>query len=406
MADVAEVYLHVGLPKTGTTSIQQALTAHADGLAAIGVLLPGGRHLAHRLAAYDLMGQRIPGEGLQVAGAFDRLVAEVRAFGGDKVLVSEEGLARARPRHVRRLLTALEGHRVFVVVTIRDLPGLLASAWQQSVMTGGVVPWPEFVSSVRNPAQGAASVSASFWLKHDVGRVLDVWGSAVPAQRILLVTVPPPGSPPDVLLDRFGQAVGVPAATWSRGVRPRNVGLGLVETEVVRRLNGHLGGALPTMQYRRMVEDGLRSHWHAASSRPPVLPPGDLAWALERSRRVAAELAARGHPVFGDLAELVPVPERGEPTAPRNPTDHDLLVATEAALAALATSYGALVARHRRLLRSGVAPRPRVATLRSVLESWVFVLKRAALRLADRSDLVGRAARRYARPSRPLDPPP
>jgi hypothetical protein len=402
---VAEVYLHVGLPKTGTTTIQQALTAHADSLAAAGVLFPGGRHLVQRQAVYDLLGQRIPGEGLQVAGSFDRFVAEVRAFGGDKVLVSEEGLARARPRHVRRLLTALDRHRVFVVVTIRDLPGLLASAWQQSVMTGGVTPWPEFVSWVRNPAHGSANVSASFWLKHDVGRVLDVWGPAVPAKRILLVTVPPPGSPPGVLLDRFGQAVGVPAATWSRGVRPRNVGLGLVETEVVRRLNGHLGGALPTMQYRRMVEDGLRTHWVAASSRPPVLPPGDLAWALERSRQVAAELAARGHPVFGDLAELVPTLEQGELSAPDKPTDLDLLAATEAALAALATSYGSLVARHRRLVRSGVTPGPRgVATPRSVLENWVFVLKRAALGLADRSDLVARVARRYARPSRFGDP--
>jgi hypothetical protein len=405
VADVAEVYLHVGLPKTGTTSIQQALTAHADGLAAAGVLFPGGRHLAQRLAAYDLMGQRIPGEGLQVAGSFDRFVAEVRAFGGDKVLVSEEGLARARPRHVRRLLTALEGHRVFVVVTIRDLPSLLASAWQQSVMTGGVVPWAEFVSSVRNPAHGPASVSASFWLKHDVGRVLDVWGSAVPARRILLVTVPPHGSPPGVLLDRFGQAVGVPAATWSRGVRPHNVGLGLVETEVVRRLNGHLGGALPTMQYRRMVEDGLRSHWLAAGSGPPVLPPGDLAWALERSREAAAALAARGHPVFGDLAELVPRIEQGGSSAPGEPTDLDLLAATEAALAALATSYGSLVARHRRLVRSGGAPGPhRAATVRSVLEHWLFVLKTTALGLADRSGPVARAARRYARPSRFLRP--
>ena len=58
---MADVFLHVGLYKTGTTTIQGALTGTADQLAAAGVLFPGG-HRAQRLAAYDLLGQRVGGE--------------------------------------------------------------------------------------------------------------------------------------------------------------------------------------------------------------------------------------------------------------------------------------------------------------------------------------------------------
>ncbi|HET6938977.1 MAG TPA: hypothetical protein VFI19_10250, partial [Nocardioides sp.] len=103
-----EIHLHVGLPKTGTSTIQAALDSRVDALAAAGVLYPGGRHRAHRLAAYDLLGQRVRGDDADVvAGAFQRLVDEVRAYGGPRVLISDEELGLARPRHVRRVVRSL-----------------------------------------------------------------------------------------------------------------------------------------------------------------------------------------------------------------------------------------------------------------------------------------------------------
>jgi len=104
--------------------------------------------------------------------------------------------------------------------------------------------------------------------------------------------------------------------------------------------------------------------------------------------------------VFGDLADLVPTADVGGPSAPEEPSETDLLAATEAALAALATSYGSLAARHRRLVRStGTPGPPRAVVPRSILENGMFRLKRSALGLADRSHLIARIARRYAGPS-------
>src|SRR3712207_5529162 len=101
---MADAYFHVGLAKTGTTSIQEALDGSRERLAACGITVPGRSHEDHRLAAFDLLGQRIKGEGAPVvAGALDRLVGEIDSCEARAVIVSEEELAIARPRQVRRL---------------------------------------------------------------------------------------------------------------------------------------------------------------------------------------------------------------------------------------------------------------------------------------------------------------
>ena len=135
---MADVHLHVGLPKTGTSTIQAALDARVTSLAEAGVLYPGGRHRAHRLAAYDLLGQRVRGDDADlVAGAFTRLVAEMASYPGRSIVVSDEELGLARPRHVRKLVRSLAHHRVHVVIGVRDMARTVVSAWQQDVVTGG-----------------------------------------------------------------------------------------------------------------------------------------------------------------------------------------------------------------------------------------------------------------------------
>jgi hypothetical protein len=229
-----DVFLHIGLPKTGTTTVQAELEQRAGALAEHGVLFPGGRHRSQRLAAYDLLGQRIEGEDASdVAGALNRLVTEINAHDGRSVVVSEEALALARPRHVRRIVRSLPGHRIHVIVSVRDLARTLVSAWHQSVVMGGTLTWAEYLESVRDPAQGAAGLA--FWVRQDVLRVLDIWSSQVPADRIRLVTVPPSGAPPDTLLARFGAAAELPPAAWTGFSRSRNVSLGAAEVEVIRR---------------------------------------------------------------------------------------------------------------------------------------------------------------------------
>src|SRR5687768_12499027 len=101
---MADVFLHVGLPKTGTTTLQAALDHHVNDLANAGVLYPGGRHEVQRLAAFDLLGQRLEGDERPVAGAFGRLIEEMAAYDGRSIIVTEEILGMARPRQARRFV--------------------------------------------------------------------------------------------------------------------------------------------------------------------------------------------------------------------------------------------------------------------------------------------------------------
>ncbi len=105
---MTDVFLHVGLAKTGTTTIQAALEASAGRLASDGVLFPGGSHRAQRLAAYDLLGQRVRGEdGRGLAGSLRRLVEVVAAHAG-------------RPSWCRRRSSPWPGHGRYAAWSARS----------------------------------------------------------------------------------------------------------------------------------------------------------------------------------------------------------------------------------------------------------------------------------------------
>ena len=406
---MSDVFLHVGLPKTGTTTVQAVLEQRSAALAEAGVLFPGGRHHAQRLAAYDLLGQRVRGDdSLAVAGAVARLVAEVDAHRGPSVVVSEEELGLARPRHVRRVVRSLPGHRVVVVVTVRDLARTLVSAWQQSVVMGGTVGWRDYVDAARDPAQGPAGLS--FWVRHDLLRVLDAWGSELPVEQVRLVTVPPgadvaaPAAPGvagagggDTLLDRFAAATDLPAGVLGNATAWRNVSLGAAELEVLRRLNEQLVGPLNTNQHRHVVEQGIRPGLESTRSRPPQLTADDLAWVRGRSADLVAELERRGHPVVGDLADLLPAAAPPTSVPPDGTSERELLAAAEAGLSSLALAHGRLFTRYNRAFRREEGRLPTTGELLgSSARAAVFRLQKQGL-AATGHPLVNWAARTWLR---------
>jgi hypothetical protein len=400
---VPDVFLHIGLPKTGTTSIQAAMDASVDSLARAGILVPAGGHRGQRVAVYDLFGNRTEGgDSRGTPGAFAALMTEVRSSDLDRVLISEEDLGVARPRHVRRVVRSLEGRPVHVVIGVRDLARTLASAWQQAVVMGSTIQWHEFVDAVRDPDDRSLRAGLRFAMSHDVLRVLDVWGTAVPPDRIHVVTVPPAGSPPTLLLERFALATGIPAAAWRTDVTPRNDSLGVAEVETLRRLNVRLAGELPAAQYRFVIEHGIRARWQLDGSRRLQLPSEDHGWVQERSEALIAELARRGHEVTGDLDDLRPRLGAAETARLDELTDAELLTAAEGALTSLALAHGQLFRRFRRRFSEEVGRTP---TLGEVVASngraaW-FRVQKQGLASAEGRPVLAAGVRRLARFSGP-----
>ena len=227
-------YLHIGLPKTGTTYLQSILWKHKASLAEAGLLLPGRNHRHHLLASLDVRG---------VANLADRpgrtdhpwrdLLDDTLPWKHD-VLVTHEFFASASPDQIVRMVTDLEGFEVHVVVTARSVADLFPSRWQEWVKNGGRKPIDDYP-----PRSAYAPTDNWGWGSFDLADVLQRWSSVIDPSQIHVIAVDTTESP-DALWARFAAVVGVS----STGVEPfeesANPGLGLVELELLRRINPQL----------------------------------------------------------------------------------------------------------------------------------------------------------------------
>ena len=304
-----KVIVHVGAPKTGTSFVQDLLFHARDRLAELGLSYPAERFDAHFLAALDLM--QLPWGGLEreAVGAWDRLAAQVRAWPGTAI-VSHEILATASRAQVARALESLSAGstEVHVVLSARDLVRQIPAEWQENVKHRRTTTYADFLAHLQDPSR-QQGVASWFWGVQEVPDILDRWGSTLPAERVHLVTVPPPGAAPDLLWERFSRVLGLdPAEFTLDGIRA-NASLGVTEAAVVRRLNEQVADLVPNHHYRAIVREAL-VHRNLSTDRRSArlsVPPDVWDWAAGLSRRWVDELAQRGYDVVGDLDDLLPV---------------------------------------------------------------------------------------------------
>lgn len=386
------VYVHVGLPKTGTTYLQKTLWASRASLSEQGVLVPGENQQFQRNAVYDLLGRRLRGvDQPEVPGSWGTLLESVRARRAEHVVLSEELLVHATGGVARRLVRDLKPAEVHVIVTVRDLERVLTSMWQQNLAKGRTWSWPEFVSAVRDPQHGPATAGLAFWLRYDLRHVLDTWAEVVPPQRIHVVVVPAAGAPQTALLERFAVAADLTHMGLTPPGQEVNTSVGQVEAELLRRLNTGLGGRLNERQYRHVIKvlkPVLRRR--GTSGRPITVSQRDRAWVAQTAQDLVDLLENSSYDVVGDLRDLLPGEAPDLDREVRPVTDQELSDVAVAALVATAEYHAAYWWKTRR----APAPSPAgVATrLASGVRAVVFAAKVRALETADRNRLLARAA--------------
>lgn len=294
----SRVVLHVGLMKSGTSYLQRRLDANRALLAERGVLFPGERWRDQMLAVSDVLGRRQLAD--KSAGRWDALLAEASSYDGC-VVVSMEFLGPARPEAVARVVGSFAPAPVETVVTLRDLGRTVPAMWQESLQNGGTVAWGDYAGMLdgrRTPAQ-------AFWRQQGMGRIVDNWVDVLGADRVTLVTVPPPGAPPGLLWERFCEAAGLDVRDAVE-VPPANTSLDAASAVLLRELNLRLrDDDLPTGEYHRLVKFGLGKRTLAGRGGAPIgyEPP---AWLRQRAATIDERLRASGARVVGDLAELTP----------------------------------------------------------------------------------------------------
>ena len=151
---MTDCILHIGLEKTGSTSLQSALAGNRDRLAAAGVLYPRALGERSHVKAYVFASEGGPDElkahwGLRHADDLDRFRADCAgdlrdeiAGGSPRLLcISNEHCSSrlSRPSEIQRLASLIAEFcaRTTVVVYLRAQGDALRSAYSTYVRTGG-----------------------------------------------------------------------------------------------------------------------------------------------------------------------------------------------------------------------------------------------------------------------------
>jgi hypothetical protein len=397
------VFLHVGLPKSGTTYLQAVLGKNKDLLARRHrMLYPGAGWVDQVNAVKDIRRLGNRRQRADVRGSWAALVEEIAAWNGDAV-VSMEWLCAASPEEIERMVDDLAPATVHVVYTVRDLARNVPAFWQESMQNRQVWSWPEFLEGVAEQPADLTDPGRKFWSQQDMRTLLPKWLAAVPASRTHVVTVSQSGADPDELWRRLARVLGLPED--DEYVLERlgaNASIGMESAELMRRLNERARAAKVDLRtYNQVFKRRLAKRVLAARKAQEskvVLPPRYHSWVRDQAEEQIAAIHESGVEVVGDLGELRPVlPESGPAAATEPvpvPSDDRLLDAALDALLEVSLAEEAARKREaRRAARQGGPRGPRRgATVRGAEA-------RTRVSAAGRS-LVGWVGRRVSRASR------
>jgi hypothetical protein len=330
-----KAFLHVGLPKTGTSFLQSHLWDSPTQLAAVGVrMVPESRGETFTLMRAVRGQLEVEGKAAKAARAISSLRTLVSSTPEPTLLLSQESLGGADPAEAQQLIECFASREVHVVVTARDVARQLPSAWQQRVKAKGDLTFPDYLEGVRS----RTGAGKTFWGTQDLVSALEHWGAQLPPERVHVVVVPPRTADRSLLAERFGAVVGVDFDTLvAEDLRP-NYSLDPAQVELVRRVN-KVHGISSRVEQARTVKQFFSAQVLAPRRGPSAQTPRSMTdWCLDLARQQMVFIEERGFDVVGDLAELLP---RDEDFGPELGEIDDTAVAA-AAVPAIAD----LLARH------------------------------------------------------------
>jgi hypothetical protein len=337
------VFLHIGVPKSGTTFLQTAMWHNRRALRAQGFLYPGSTRMDHYHASRAARGVSAARLGRH-ASAWDDLTSALARWDGDG-LVSHEFFCMATAEQARRAVERLGPAEVHVVLTVRDYVRQFPAVWQESVKMNSSRSLDEFMEAVLDDEHAGAWS----WTSQDLPLIVENWSAAVPPERLHLVTVPPAGAPRNLLWDRWCAVLGIDPSEFDMDLPRANESLGAPQAALMHRLKPHLTGPLTKGPVRHRWVRGYLGH--------EILVPqaGDRFGLRERHARFLAERSAEaakllsetGCPVTGDLQDLAPT-SLPEARTPDDVDDREVVEAAARAIDRLVQDFRALTTeRHR-----------------------------------------------------------
>ena len=322
------VFLHPGPLKTGTTYLQSLLYANRASFLGQGITIVGDQ-ASHYRVANELMKRKSLRNRQVPRGAWKRTRAAVLRSPGN-VVMSCERYSLFKVEHAQRMLEDLADREVHVVLTLRDLVAVLPARWQEGIKNGGTATWAQFQDRlVDEPGQVRRFTRAL--------STLEVWASALPAERIHVVTVPPSSAPRTLLFERFCEALGAdPARLDTLEAARANPSMDLVTTEVLRRVNAQGRVKLSGPAQQSEIKSFLARELTAKNRYRAELSSAVLEVAKRETQDLVRRIETGGFPVVGDLNDLTASTASAPNGTGAEPGPEELLDAAAAAVAALA----------------------------------------------------------------------
>ena len=327
-----KVYLHIGLPKTGTTYLQTILWSNRPGLRRQGLLLPGRSPRQHLWASAVVREDpHLHRRGQAALRSWDALVRQTNRW-QRRAVISHEFFAGATTEQAAAAIERFDDAEVHLVLTARDTLRLVTGYWQEFVKHG-------FEASIdRFPSSDEEDPSDEWgWSTLDMAGVLNRWGAHVPPERVHVLVVPPSTAPRLTLWNAYADLLGVdPASVDVSGSRP-NESLGVVEVELLRRVNADLERL---EQLRSAFERGVWRREYLAHGK--LVPrdgarfwpsPERVAQLRERGNAAVRLIRERGYHVVGDVEDLLVGDDLPQRRHPDSVTEPEMLAAATATIA-------------------------------------------------------------------------
>ena len=305
---------HVGIPKSGTTSLQVAAAANRHELLRQGVLYPGTQ-VNQRGAVLGFMGRSW---GWGKGGAttpprerWDALMAEIETDESRRVFFGHEFASEANKSTAQGFVEAI-GDRCHVLITLRSFGAILPSAWQQFVKAGTTTGFDDWLHAVLAQPPDR-SVTRRFHRRNDQGGVVRRWVKAAGPERVTVIVTD--ARRPELLTNSVEHLLALEPGTLAANDHDgyaANRGLTTSESELFLALNRAIEPYdVDWDDYERIVRFGAQRR---LMEEPPsagdrlILPDWAAARAAERGAEFAEQITRSGARVIGDLSLLADEP--------------------------------------------------------------------------------------------------
>lgn len=304
--------LHIGIPKSGTTTVQRGAGLNREALHQYGVCYPG-REFNHRAAVAGLMGRRLGWKGrgdvTPPRSVWNSIATEIRQSGCDRALVSHEFACEADDQQAAEFAAAL-GDGIHVVITLRGFADLLGSSWQQYVKAGYRRSFESWLKAVLGK-RPKVKTTPTFYQRNDQAAIVQRWVRTVGADNVTVIIADK--HQPDLLINAFEDMLGLPPGLLQSrplGGFAENRSLSAAESELVFRLNQILREeSYDWPRYEKLIRNGMIARIQqmrkpGPDEQMPVLPTWAARKALRTAKTYATAIEASGCRIIGDPTRL------------------------------------------------------------------------------------------------------